>query len=126
MVTSGDGLRLEWSLRALAQPAAIQQQLFPEFSECSDELALTFEEGYREAQQLPEWKTVTEEQRAAVDEVDRYLEWMSQRDGDLWTESALRTSLEWSRVRHLSRRALVLLGWSEEPPPTDTSIYVRT
>jgi len=36
MVTSGDGLRLEWSLRALA------------------------------AQELPEWKTVTEEQRAAV------------------------------------------------------------
>ena len=36
MVTSGDGLRLELSLRALA------------------------------AQELPEWKTVTEEQRAAV------------------------------------------------------------
>jgi hypothetical protein len=38
--------RLEWSMRALAQPPGVQSRLFPEFVECADELALEFDESY--------------------------------------------------------------------------------
>lgn len=119
--------RFEWSVRALAQPADLQLQLYPSFVCHADELALEFEEHYALVLALPE-DTMSLEQRSAIAGLDEFLSSMSgERNADLWTEHGLRYAAEWNRVRALARDILQAMGWPDVPPPLDRGyVYVRS
>ena len=55
---------------------------------------------------------VTVRQRALLNALDAYFDELS-RQGDeaLWSEAAIRESLEWSDIRGLARQALESFGW---------------
>jgi hypothetical protein len=125
MTDEGTRSRLEWSVRALAQSPSVQLHLFPEFTECADELALEFDESYR-AFVGERRDQLDDEQRRCLKAVDGALARMSdQNASDLWTDEGLRTSVEWARVRALARDALRALGLPADPPPPSSAIYVK-
>ena len=115
--------RLEWSVRALAQPSKVQIGLFPDFACIADELALVFEESLRgaEAIGLPLSDLVSE----ALRKLDGQLERMSgPQNATFWTDEALTSSEEWARVRALAIDAAQLAGWPLSPPEQNPQVYV--
>ena len=114
--------QFEWSVRALAQPAAVQLRLYPSFVEVADELALEFEEHLQriDVDQLPP------AQRDAVRALDQALEEMSgPAHAELWEVSALDVAPEWTRLRELASQVIAAMDWSRVPPPIDRgALYV--
>ena len=116
-------LRLEWSVRGLAQMAELQMTLFPGFVCVADELAVDFDEQWRKF--AGRATVFTCEQANAIAALDRKLESMSGPDhAELWTDDALRDSSEWEEVRDLAQLVIETSGWSMSPPPTDRALYV--
>jgi hypothetical protein len=115
--------RLEWSVRALAQPKEVQETLFPGFVCVADELALDFEESLQGCDGAqPRLATIV---REAVRELDKHLEQMSGPDNSsLWTDEALARSAEWERVRELARVVVGRAGWPTSPPDPNRQLYV--
>jgi hypothetical protein len=117
-------LRFEWIVRGLAQDAAVQRTLFPDFAGAGEELALEFDEHHHAIQHhgiaLP---AEAAERVAALDDL---LTAMSAQDRDeLWfDDDVLATAPEWAAVRGLARRVLDAMGWSHEPPPAERDVYV--
>jgi hypothetical protein len=123
--TGAANSRLEWSLRALAQPALVQVGLFPSFVECADELALDFDESLELLSEKGGQPEIDEQQRRAIEAVDAQLQKMSTDQGrDYWSNESLANSVEWARVRSLARDALLALGLSTSPPPPTAAVYV--
>lgn len=115
--------RLEWSVRALAQPKSVQETLFPGFVCVPDELALEFDEslrGFRETGlRLPD------DASDAILALDRQLEAMSGAEhSDLWNQESLAHSSDWQMIRALAQRVVVLMQWPAAPPPPSGHIYV--
>jgi hypothetical protein len=124
MASGKDSLKqFEWSVRALAQGPAVQRELFPCFVEVADELALDFEEKYRE---LPSVTFLfTPEQVQAVEALDKALEAMSgPAHNELWTMEALDRSPKWDHIRQLAGQLIRAMGWSDAPPPANRAVYV--
>jgi hypothetical protein len=120
-----DLLRLEWSVRALAQPAEIQKRVYPEFVCVADELALEFEEHYRRLLKTHGPSVLAAHQLEQFERIDRQLQAMSGPERlRFWNNEALEELSEWSVVRTLAKNALRTMGWSQEPPPLDRAIYV--
>jgi len=116
--------QFEWSVRALAQAPAVQRDLFPDFVEVADELALDFEERYR---RLPtDIVHFTPDQAQRVNALDSALAAMSgPAHEELWTMEALDEAPEWDHIRQLARELIQAMGWSNSPPPSDRgAIYV--
>ena len=113
----------EWSVRALAQPSDVQRSLFPSFVEVADELALDFDEHYRD---LPSFLSIfTREQAQRIEELNAALDAASGPEhGELWTMEALDHSSEWQCCRELARRVIEAMGWSSAAPPANRAIYV--
>ena len=104
--------QLESSLRALAMSASDQLTLFPEDVVSADELALRFDHAWSAVRAAYEHE-LSPSQVAALDVIERELDAMS-RDGaafdlELWTESALRSSEQWTGIRQLALDALAML-----------------
>lgn len=104
------------ALLALAADGDIALAIYPKNCARADELALDFDHwlsvarGHREVQ-------FDEAQLALLDAIDAQFNAMSGKaNAQLWTEDAVRTSPEWEKVRAMARKALVLLGWPQEPP----------
>jgi hypothetical protein len=116
--------RLEWSVRALAQPAAVQRTLFPEVVGAGEELALEVEQWFRE---IRDSLGISDVGYRCLDRLDEQLTHMTaQDDEDLWfDDDTLARSAEWATIRGLAQRTLIAMGWSSEPPPADRDIYVR-
>jgi hypothetical protein len=113
---------LRWALQALAQPAAVQLQLFPKFVCKADELALDFDNWCAVVQGQ---QTLTTEQRSALQSLDSLLMTTSGRhNAPHWSDEALRHDPLWEEVRELARNALASFGWSSEVPPSNRSVYV--
>ena len=110
--------RLMHALQALAQPAAVQVTLYPDFVAKADELALDFN-NFHEAC-LPE---MTEEQAAASSRIDERLTDISGPEGP-WGEEDLRSDSQWEEIRVMARHALEVFGWPDEPPPQSPDVYV--
>ena len=73
-----------------------------------DELALEFDDFARAVLAQP--RLLTDEQRMAVENLDRQLDAMSGADrAALWTEAALGSAEEWHEVRRRAARAWSLL-----------------
>ena len=115
--------RFQWSVRALAQPKAVQATLFPDVVALADELALEFEEcheGVRAA-----GISFPEEVLAAIGELDRQLEAMSSANHpEFWTDESLDSAEEWQCVRRLALHVLEKMGWPNSSPGRTSQIYV--
>jgi len=107
--------KLMWATQALAQPAAVQVHLFPDFAEPADELALEFDEFYQPVIVSDQAKLLLPAQRAALEELDGMLAEMSGPDGP-WTCEALEGAEQWVRVRAPASRVLTAMQWPNEPP----------
>ncbi len=109
-------------LRKFEGPAA-QRELFPGFVVVADELALDFEEKYRE---LPcDTSLFTSEQAQAVEALDKALEAMSgPGHEELWTVEALDRLPKWDHIRQLAGQVIRAMGWSDAAPPPNRAIYV--
>ena len=118
--------RLEWAVSALSQPYEIQEQLFPEFVEVADELALNWEEAMGPYLNVADGLDIfTTVQRAALFALDDCLMRMSGRDKlDNWTLKALAESTDWETVRNLATQVLAAMKWSLSPPPVNSDLYV--
>lgn len=103
---------LRRALQALAQPAAVQRALFPEFSAVGDELARVFDFAQRSAD--PRNKA---ELDAAQRIEDLFLEHGGAGHADFWDDLE---HPRWEELRHLASRALRVHGWPpHKPTPYD-------
>ena len=117
--------RLITSLQALAAPADIQLARFPDFVGKADELALDFDDALMLTRDCPQLE-LTGDQVAALDAIDRALDVMSgPGHRPYWSESALRDSEDWARVRQLAVTALHALNAPLEVPAPSHAVYVR-
>lgn len=115
--------KIKQSTQALAQSAHIQVDLFPDFVEVADELALCWEEALKELATANE--KLTEDQIESIKKLDQYMEFMSNITYcDLWNEAALFNSIEWETLRGLAIEVLQKMNWPIEPPPRTKDIYV--
>lgn len=115
--------RLEWSVRALAQPGDVQACLFPAFTCVADELALVFEESLRGAESIG--LTLADVVLEALRKLDGQLERMSApQNAAFWADEALTSSEEWARVRALALDVAQLAGWPLSPPEPNPQVYV--
>jgi hypothetical protein len=111
-------------VQALAQPAAVQISLFPDFAVVGDELALQFDDAlqaYRASE--PEG---ADRKLGSLKTLDDYLAKVSgPGDERFWQDrAALASDLRWQRVRELARAVLGAFAWPDEPPPRDGATYV--
>jgi len=115
--------KLKWSVQAIAQPSAVQIQLFPEFVEVADELALRWEEAIQDLQVMR--THLLPAQIAAIEELDAYMVSISgQAHTQMWTMDALKGSLEWQIMRELANQILHQMFWTETRPSFASDIYV--
>ncbi len=114
---------LEWAVRALAQPPAVQRELFPSFVCVPDELVLEFDEHFRRVAEsrMP----LTPEQSAVLAHLDRLiLEMSGPASAELWLDGALDSTPAWAAVRNAANAVLVTMGWSAESPGHTRATYV--
>ena len=112
-------VRMMWSVQALAAPADVQRMLFPDFVCVPDELALEFDEAFRE------YASGAEPPPVCLTQLDNKLAMMSgQENKELWEEPALAHAREWDEVRVLAKHALDDLRWPATSPPLDRNFYV--
>src|SRR5687767_13468836 len=116
--------RLEWIVRAIAQPHNVQSSLFPSFVGAGEELVLEFDQWFREIRPS---LLLSQDALDFFRRIDEQSEMMSKRNDDnLWFDDyTLATSVEWEQLRTLARRLLDVMGWSHEPPPSQRDTYVR-
>jgi hypothetical protein len=122
--TQNDWLdRLEWSIRALAQPADVQKKLFPQFTCVADELALEFDECYQGFLKSEEY--ASQEALNEIKKLDSFLEAMSgPTNAELWTDEALFNASQWSKIRDIATKIVLLMGWSISAPSPSGHIYI--
>ena len=113
----------EWSVRALAQPAAIQLALFPAFVCVTDELALEFDECLCDVSKLR--GLLPPHAVSAVESLDAQLVSMSGPDHlDLWTDESLALMPEWEDVRQRALAVVAVMGWPVTSPGSSSRTYV--
>jgi len=107
------------ALRLLAADFENQIKALPDYVCIPDEVALTFGDAFLLLDQIREANLVSEQQSAAIEEIDDYLDVIqSKTDTDNpWTLEAMKTSCDWQHLRVLARKALVLLGESPDAKP---------
>lgn len=115
--------QLKWSLQALALPAELQLQQFPDFVVVTDELMADFDNWWRAAASAHPFSL---EQQSALRRLDEMFERMSKSAvPDLSIAAELREHPSWQEVRELARHALEAFGWGCEVPPKQRAAYVR-
>lgn len=102
--------KFEWSLFALAQPARIQLELFPDFANTADELALSWEEAI-EGTDLNELPFSA---RESIKKLDDYMLSISGKENAaLWTDKSVTSSIQWATMRKMACDAIKELGWTK-------------
>lgn len=105
----------------LAQPAEVQNGLYPSFVCLNDELALEFDDAYHLIGQF----NLTKEQLYWLDVINELLNSLSKSDSSFESKEAHSSTEGWNRVRQLARDCLVLFGWPLNPPPVGRAAYVK-
>jgi len=117
--------RLQHATQALAAPAEVQLQLYPEFAAQPDELGLDYGEALAQAMELPEWGKLRGSGRELLLKLEDYLNQMSVPSRrHVWTEPGLRSAPEWAAIRTTAAAALLMLHWPEGPPPRSPDTFV--
>ncbi|WP_287002987.1 hypothetical protein [Sphingobium sp.] len=115
--------QLQRAVIALAQPAAIQLSLFPDFVCKADELALDFESGLDAL--VGYEHEISAEQRAAIEALDQLLFSMSgEKYAYFWTDEAVLTDPTWEAIRALARSAALIFSWDLSHVSPSDSVYV--
>ncbi|MEX0312175.1 MAG: hypothetical protein AB3N17_18225 [Tateyamaria sp.] len=106
-----------WCLRALAQNADIQRELYPTFVVVADELVLDFDEAYSD------YKAYHQTQHADLDNLDTHI---ASKSGilEFWTDEALDDSEFWSEIRNLAKKALISRNLTTFAPHPSTGTFV--
>ena len=103
----------EWALQALAQPAKIQIDFFPDFVNAADELALTWEEAIEDL----DLQILPVEAQGSIKELDEYMVSISGKGNErIWTSEAIFNSVEWARMRKMAEKTIFDLGWVKQLP----------
>lgn len=108
---------LQHALQALAQPPAVQADLYPGVEVVTDELILEFGEAFRRAEDEPDsdW---SEPQRHALRLLRREIEALSASDHpELWEDNAGLVLPPWEAIRQQAAEALAAFQWPHRPPP---------
>ena len=108
---------LIWSLRALAQEARIQRELYPKFVLVTDELVQDFEDAFGNCSQD------FRDRNPDLVALDRLIETKS---GVLeyWVEDALEQKDFWSQLRRHASDALASRGLTTFAPHPTTATYI--
>ena len=107
--------RLILALRLLASPPAAQLAQFSE-SKRTSEIALDFDDALRLVSDCPQIR-LESRQRESLERLSDYLDARSDAGhASLWTESAIRDSADWQRIRELARAALESLDAHADGP----------
>ena len=115
--------RLKWSVLALAQPADIQESLFPDFVLVADELALNWEQALDVLNS--EDASFTPHQKESIETLDGLILAISGSEHlEFWIDDALRTFPEWEQIRFAAAAVARSFGWPIEPPPPSPDIYI--
>src|SRR5215831_7784735 len=115
--------RLKHSIQLLACPPEVQLRMFPHFVCKADELALDFDQ-WREIVLNTFRSELSIDQMSCMESIDGALSALTHMGPEHWTESAVRESHEWRRVRTLAVAALESFGWAREIPPSHTDEYL--
>jgi hypothetical protein len=107
--------RFRWSLQALAAPADIQLQLFPDYDWKVDELAIEFDQWYQVMKRRLTYFT-TKAQKLLEDLNQKLDEISGPENSRYWLEETLQTDGAWEAIRDLARLALNAIGWPIENP----------
>jgi hypothetical protein len=109
--------KFTWALQALAQPADVQIQLYPNFVCVADELALEYNV-FLVAVLVNHSQQFSSTQVQTLQSLDAFLNQMSGSENKShWTNDALRNDGKWAQVRILAEEALNELGWTKSVPP---------
>ena len=113
-------MRFKWSLQALAAPAEVQLQLFPDYLWKVDEIAIEFDQWY---QVMKRRRTFfSEKQQHLLENLNKKLDEISGPENlNYWLEEALRTDAVWEAIRSLARIVLGALGWPVSEPVDNRS-----
>ena len=115
--------QLQWATFAIAQPAAGQIALFPDFVVVADELALEWESALRRIDL--EGDAITGDQRAAIRTLDTFMSSISGRENErFWTDEALRDAPEWRRMRDMAADIAKRFGWPLAHPGPVSGFYI--
>ena len=118
-------LQLLHALQALAQPAQVQVELYPEFVCHGDELVIEYGEALDGAKSTND---LTSGQIEALNELDRFLiEHSGKRHEELYLTPEGLVLPAWDEIRSRARTALDSFGWPNDVPPSSVdrgNIYV--
>lgn len=105
-------------LQTLAADPDALLQAYPAGAQALDELVNDFSHYLKWSKTLVEEGVLTEDYFEAAELVEGSIDRLSGRkDPRCWTDEALRKMDEWSLIRHLSKDALIKMGFDPEPPP---------
>jgi acetoin utilization deacetylase AcuC-like enzyme len=114
--------RLNWIVRALAQPADEQRRLVPDFADAAEDLAVEFEASLIGAELYNE-PYANAPPIVALNE--QFKKMSLGAEPSVWTDADLFSSQSWERVRVLARAAVEALGWAADSPgPDANAVYV--
>lgn len=106
---------LQQTLQSLAAPASIQLAMFPDLVGNPERVMGDFR-AWRERALLRR-DSMSPQQEDVLRGLDECLHRMlEQGSAELWTEQAVRQSVEWGQLRAAARRALVAFSWSVDMP----------
>lgn len=113
------------SLQLLAACYEQQVRAFPPFVHIPDEIVLTFCDAYICVDDFIEEGLITLDQKAALAQMDAFLEEMSTNESQ-WTLDSLQTSIQWRQVRLLAESLLKSFQVGKQIPDLSWLYFVPT
>jgi hypothetical protein len=109
--------QLKWIIQAMAQPYDIQKQMFPEFVNVADELALEWEAVLDELHLFQDVPLLSGQQKISIKSIDEFILSISgSGNAQYWNNDALCNSAEWEKIRTMASNFLIEMGWEKIAP----------
>ncbi len=111
----------KWALQALAQPGAVQQELFPDADAIGQALVDRYQLAYK-AHKAAGFGKFSPVQRGRLRTLEATLADLSQEHNQaFWMDpEALASDPRWAQVRDQARAALEAFGWPDDRPAIQT------
>ena len=108
---------LEYSLQALAMPAEVQFQLYPQGVCYACELTTDFQ-NFSEGYITDNEGILTKEQKSALSKMQEHLTKLAHTaEYQCWNEEPIRTGVAWQQARDLAKQCLIAFAWEIKAPP---------
>jgi hypothetical protein len=117
--------QLKRSVQALAQPAPVQVEPFPNFVVVGDELALDFDDALLRFRPVV-WERLTHRQRESFEALDKELHRLSgPGNQEFWLDrTLLDADPRWEHLRVLAATVLQEMGWPKIRPEPSGAVYI--